>query len=87
MKEEKKIQVTIQLDPEFVDKVDDLAKRLKLKRSQMMRNLMESGYEDAVIMDSIGVFKAVQFGNRFMKKLTAQTAVMLHTYFPEIVLK
>ena len=60
----KKEQYTVQLEPEFVDKLDHLANELGLTRSQLMRNLLKTAYEDAAILHKIGLIPAVQFGKR-----------------------
>ena len=55
MAKKAKMQVTIQLDADFVEKVDRMAERLNLSRSQMMRNLAVNGYDDAVILEKTGL--------------------------------
>jgi predicted transcriptional regulator len=62
-------QYTVQLDPEFVEKVDKMADRLGLSRSQIMRNLMMSGYEDAELLDRFGLFSAFRLGQKVMAKI------------------
>jgi len=51
----KKEAYTIQLDPDFVDEIDKLAKKLGLSRSQFMGRLLQSGYDDAYWLDKLGV--------------------------------
>lgn len=68
MKRTKK-QYTVQLEPEFVEKIDRLAEKLGMPRSQLMRNLMKSGYEDAVILDKTGLFTAFRLGEKVVKKI------------------
>ena len=62
-------QYTVQLDPEFVEKIDKMAEKLGLSRSQMMRNLMKSGFEDAVMLERFGLFSAFRLGQKVMKKI------------------
>ena len=64
-----KEQYTIQLDPDFVAKLDKMAEKLGIKRTQLMRNLMESGYEDAVMLDKIGMIAAFKFGQKLINKI------------------
>lgn len=64
-----KEQYTVQLDPEFVSKLDKMAEKLNLSRSQLMRNLMESGYEDAVMLEKIGLIAAFKFGQKLISKI------------------
>lgn len=53
-------QITVHVNPGFTEKLDKMAEKLNLTRSQLVRNLLESAYEDAVILDKIGVIAAVQ---------------------------
>jgi len=62
-------QYTVQLDPEFVKKIDRMAEKLNLSRSQLMRNLMENAYEDAAIMEKFGLFNAFNLGQKVIKKI------------------
>jgi len=62
-------QYTVQLDPDFVKKIDKMAKKLGLSRSMMMRNLMISGYDDAKLLDDFGLFSALKLGQKVMKKI------------------
>ena len=64
-----KQQYTIQLDSDFVAKVDKMADSLGLSRSQMMRNLMESGYEDAAMLERVGLFAAFKLGDKLIRKI------------------
>ena len=62
-------QYTVQLTPEFIEKIDKMADKLGLSRSQLMRNLMESAYEDAVILEKFGLFSAFRLGQKVVKKI------------------
>jgi predicted DNA-binding protein len=64
-----KEQYTVQLEPEFVAKLDKLADKLGISRSQLMRNLLESAYEDVTMLDKIGVFATLKFGQKLIKKI------------------
>ena len=64
-----KEQYTIQLDPMFVKKLDTMADKIGVSRSQLMRNLLESAYEDAVMLDKIGLLAAFKFGLKAIKNL------------------
>lgn len=69
-----KEQYTVQLEPEFVDKLDKLADKLGLTRSQLMRNFLESGYADAMMLEEIGLLAAFRFGQDFIRNIKAQIA-------------
>jgi hypothetical protein len=75
-----KEQYTVQLDPELVGKIDKMAKDLGLTRSQLMRNLIESGYEDALLLDKIGLLGAFKFGKDFIRNIRFQIASGEITY-------
>ena len=64
-----KMQVTLQLDPEFVEKVDKMAESLGMPRSQVMRNLMMNGYDDAKILQNAGLFAAYKLGEKVVRKI------------------
>jgi predicted DNA-binding protein len=46
---------SIQLDDEFADKLQKLADRLEIPRSQLMRNLLQNGYDEAIYLEKLGV--------------------------------
>jgi len=64
-----KEQFTVQLEPEFVTKLDKMAAKLNLSRSQLMRNLLESAYEDCVLLEKIGLLAAFKFGQKIIKQI------------------
>lgn len=64
-----KEQYTVQLDPQFVEKIDKLAGKIGVSRSNMMRNLLEAGYDDAMMLDKIGLLAGVKFGQKLIKKI------------------
>ena len=68
MKKSKK-QYTVQLDSDFVEKIDAMAEKLDVSRSQLMRNLMVSGYEDAKLLDTFGLFSAFKLGEKAIRKI------------------
>lgn len=56
----KKEAYTVQLDPEFVAKIDRLADKLGISRSQLMGNLLQTAYEEAETLDRLGVLTATR---------------------------
>jgi predicted DNA-binding protein len=64
-----KKQYTVQLEDEFVEKLDKMADKLGVSRSQLMRNLMENGYDDVVMLDKIGMIAAFKFGQKLISKI------------------
>lgn len=72
-KREKKTRVTIQIEKELIDKIDILADKYNLTRSQLMRNMIQMGYDDAQLLETVGILPVVHFGiniiDRFKKAL------------------
>jgi predicted transcriptional regulator len=64
-----KEQYTVQLEPEFVAKLDKMADKIGVSRSQLMRNLLESAYEDCVLLEKIGLLAAFKFGQKLVKNI------------------
>jgi len=64
-----KEQYTVQLESEFVAKLDAMATKIGVSRSQLMRNLLESAYEDAVMLEKIGLLAAFKFGQKLIKNI------------------
>lgn len=54
-------QYTVQLDPEFVKKIDKMADKYDLSRSQLMRNLLELAFDQAVLLDQLGMMPLVKY--------------------------
>ena len=69
MAKKAKVQVTVQLDAEFVEKIDKMAERLSLSRSQVIRNLAVNGYDDAAILEKTGLFSAYKLGEKVVRKI------------------
>lgn len=64
-----KEQYTVQLDPEFVDKLDEMATKLGISRSQIMRNFLEYAYDDAVMLEKVGMFATLKFGPKLIRSI------------------
>ena len=57
------------LRPSFVKEIDKMAEKAELSRSQFMANLIEMGFDDAKILDKMGLIKAVKAGQKVIKHL------------------
>lgn len=66
---EKLEQITIHVNPGFTKKLDEMATRLNVSRSTLVRNLLESAYEDAIILEKTGLIAAVRFGQKLISKI------------------
>ncbi len=64
----KKEQYTVQLEPEFVAQIDKLADKLGLSRSQLMRNFLHTAYDDAIVLDKLGILTTVNVGQKILTK-------------------
>ncbi len=60
----KKENFTVQLEPELVAKIDKLAEKLGMSRGQLMRNCLISGFDDAVMLDKLGILQAINYTSR-----------------------
>jgi predicted DNA-binding protein len=64
-----KKQYTVQLEDDVIARIDKLAKKLGHNRSQMMRNIIFSGLEDAEMIDKTGMFSAILFSKNILTKI------------------
>ncbi|HPQ45331.1 MAG TPA: ribbon-helix-helix protein, CopG family [Syntrophales bacterium] len=64
-----KKQYTVQLEPETIEAIDKLAEKHSLTRSQIMRNLIVTGLEDAMILDKVGALKLAQVTDQVVTKI------------------
>ncbi len=55
---------TVQLEPELVVKIDKLAEKLGISRGQLMRNCLIAGFDDALMLDELGITQAITYINR-----------------------
>ena len=68
-KRETKQQYTVMLKPSTVEEIDRLASKLELTRSQLMGNLIESGLDDAKLLDRLGGFGLIKAGGKLASKI------------------
>lgn len=67
--DEPKKQFTIMLKPSVVERIDKLAKKLELSRSQFMANLIDMGLEDAEILNKTGALDIIRIVGKLTNKL------------------
>jgi hypothetical protein len=63
-----KKQYNVQLEDDVVARIDRIAEKLDLSRSQMMRNMLLIGIDDAEAVDKTGLFSAVMFSRDLIRK-------------------
>jgi metal-responsive CopG/Arc/MetJ family transcriptional regulator len=63
-----KKQYNVQLEDDVVARIDRLAEKLDLNRSQIMRNMLLIGLDEAEVIDKAGIFSAVIFSRDLLKK-------------------
>ena len=68
-KKEVKTQVTIMLEPSIIEDITKIAKKVGLSRSELMRNLLLSGYDDAKGLDNLGLLKLYGKGRDLAEKI------------------
>ena len=63
LEREKKIQVCFTVEASVVELIDYYAAKVDWSRSQMVRNLLLCGLDDAKVMNAMGVFDVVRLTN------------------------
>jgi hypothetical protein len=63
-----KKQYNVQLEDDVIDRIDKMAAKLEHTRSQLLRNFILAGLQDAELIDKTGVFTAVFFSRDLMRK-------------------
>ena len=61
-------QYTVQLEDDVIARIDKMAAKLEHTRSQLLRNFILAGLQDAELIDKTGVFTAVFFSRDLMRK-------------------
>ena len=59
-------QYNVQLDDKDVERIDRLAAQRKMTRTQLMRNLILIGLDDAELLQKTGVLTFAEFNKDFM---------------------
>jgi len=62
-------QYNVQLDDKDVERIDGLAEQRKMTRTQLMRNLILIGLDDAEMLQKTGVLTFAEFSKDFMVKV------------------
>lgn len=60
---------SIMLTQSEVDEIDAMASKLDLSRSQFMRNLLLTGFDDAKILNNMGIISAVAGSRSLFRKI------------------
>ena len=63
------VQISVQIDEKLFEKIKTMAKKMNVSRSTLVRNLIASGYEDAAMIDKIGLLAAFQYGRNLTKAI------------------
>lgn len=61
-------QYAVQLEDDIIERVDRLAEKLDLNRSQMLRNMIISGLEDTEILNKSGMIYVVKIARDIKEK-------------------
>lgn len=69
---EHKQQITMLLEKEYVEKIDKVAKKLRISRNQLLRNIILNGCEDIGILDKTGLFSVIGFMRDVKDRLKAE---------------
>ena len=71
MKTRKKInkeRISLEIPAEELKKIDALAEKSVRSRSDMIRILLKMGLDDVVLLDSVGLYSALNFGINIFDK-------------------
>lgn len=71
---EDKQKVTIVLEKEILDQIDQVAAKIKISRNQLIKNIIIRGCDEIGIIDKIGVFGVVGFIRELKEKLQQREA-------------
>jgi predicted DNA-binding protein len=61
-------QYNVQLEDDVIERVDKLAEKFELNRSQILRNFILMGLEDAEILNKTGVLTVIKIGREIRQK-------------------
>ena len=61
-------QYNVQLEDDVIERIDKLSEKLDLNRSQILRNFILMGLEDAEILNKTGVLTVLKIGKQIRKK-------------------
>ena len=61
-------QYNVQLEDEVIERIDRLAASLDLPRSQVIRNLIMVGLDDAEVLNKTGVLKVISVAKEVRRK-------------------
>ena len=61
-------QYNVQLEDDVIERVDKLAEKFELNRSQVLRNFILMGLEDAEILNKTGVLTVIKIGKGIRQK-------------------
>ena len=74
--EEMAVKVSISLSRETLAKIDRIAAKARLSRSQLVSNLVDSGLDDALLCEAIGLVTLVG-GIRALRELTSDSVDLI----------
>jgi len=61
-------QYNVQFEDEVIERIDKLAEKFELNRSQILRNFILMGLEDAEILNKTGVLTVIKISREIRKK-------------------
>ncbi len=79
-----KKQLVITIDEVVYDDLENISKTLNLSKSRLARNLLYAGLDDAKILDTLGLLKAIGLYNGFSQRVkekgfwSSETGIILN---------
>jgi len=70
-----KTKIAIAIEPELLTRIDRMAAKFDLSRSQLVGNLLSSGLDDAEALNAIGVINLIKSLVKFKDKLKSSVGL------------
>lgn len=84
MHKEEKAKFMIYMEPDLLIKIEKLAKKIGINKQRLVNNFIKISYEDAVILDKIGMLGAIMSTRKAIEKIKADYVISeSHELFAE----
>jgi len=70
--DQRKMNINITVDLPDLLLIDEIAKEARMNRSELMRNILKVGLDDARVMKKVGIFKAVGVARDIVNRKRSQ---------------
>jgi hypothetical protein len=70
-----KTKIAMAIEPELLARIDRMATKFELSRSQFIGNVLSSGLDDAEAFDAIGIIDVIKTLSKFKDKLKTRVGL------------